>query len=66
MTSKAPAAMEAEPRSEEIENLLTQARTLAERVEAMSEGPRKEKLRASLAELQTIADQLMPAVWDEG
>jgi hypothetical protein len=66
MTSKAPEALDAEPKTEEIKDLLGQAQALAKRVEAMPEGARKERLRATLSELQVIADQLMPAVPDGG
>ena len=51
---------EAEPRLEEINALLAQARARAERVENLSDGPHKDKLRAALSELQTISDEIEP------
>ena len=51
------ASEEAEPRTEEIDFLLEQARGLAERVGKLPDSPRKKQLKEALAELQAIAEQ---------
>jgi hypothetical protein len=66
MSSRIPEATDAEARTEGIDDLLAQAQTLAERVEAMPDGPMKQKLRAALAEIKANVREFKPEVRHAG
>ena len=59
-------ATNAEPRTDDVSDILAQAQALAERVEAMPDGPMKEKLRAALAEIRANVEEFKPEVRHAG
>jgi hypothetical protein len=59
-------ATNAEPRTDDVSDILAQAQALAERVEAMPDGPMKQKLRAALAEIRADVEEFKPEVRHAG